>query len=129
MQDVIQNGTGVEGNTSSSLFGSLLNFSYKDYLRMFVLLRINGKEQDDMISRIADCIELNVKSGLKNYYGRSNTVKWHPAGYDFSMAKAYTYVEIQTRVKVKPLLLSQGVFSNGTPLDFWSYEYSNVSGY
>ncbi|MDD5923179.1 MAG: DUF5702 domain-containing protein [Clostridia bacterium] len=131
-------GSLVSGSTASSgsvgeqssFVGKLLNFSYKDYLRIFLFFNLQGNKEDEMLQRIDDVIELNVKGGLQEYYADIG-VSGHPAGQNFGMNNAFTYVQISSKIHVKPLLLSQKIFSSGLNgvFDMWSYDYSNVQGY
>lgn len=115
--------------TTSGKIANIFTFSYKDYLKLFVFLGLSGEDENAMLRRIADVIELNVDLGLKDYYDETGISKVE----NFSMSKAYTYVQISTDIHVKPLLLSQEIFMHSTgekgTVNFWSYQYENIAGY
>lgn len=114
---------------SSNIISKIVNFSYADYLRLFLILGLcDSSSAPGILSRIADVIELNINGALKDYY-KSEGITGHIVGKKFSMANAYTYVEMNAHIKVKPLLLSQTIFGDGSAIDFWGYDYSNAQGY
>ncbi len=129
---IVSPSSSYSGGTSeqSSFVNRLMNFSYKDYLRIFFFLNIQGKEEEKMLTRIGDVIELNTKGALKEYYAQIG-MTGHPAAEKFGLNNAYTYVEISANIHVKPLLLSQSIFagSTGSPIGMWSYKYTNAQGY
>ena len=119
-----------EDIVDSDSTGSVIDFSYKDYLRLFIFLEMTNNS-DKVIGRIADLIQINVRTGLKDYYEKSNIDPSNRSS--FEMKKAYTYVEIDSIVNIKPLLLSQDIFVKGigldNPMNLWSYKYQTVAGY
>lgn len=120
---------GGTSQTSSSKLANVFSFSYADYLKLFVFLELSGEDEAAMMRRIADVIELNVDSGLKDYYAQTGISQIE----GFSMSRAYTYVEVQAEIHVIPLLLSQDIFMKGIgekrKINFWSYRYENIAGY
>lgn len=120
---------GGKNQGSSSKLANVFSFSYEDYLKLFIFLELSGEGEAGIMRRIADVIELNVDSGLKDYYAQTGISQVQ----GFSMSKAYTYVEVQAEVHVIPLLLSQDIFMKGTgekrKINFWSYQYENIAGY
>ena len=86
-----------------------------------------------MIGRIGEVITINIKAdgGLSAYYASAG-LKGHPAKSTFTMDSAYTYVSVSAEVEVKPLLLSQEIFTKGAGLgtdSFWTYSYGTIAGY
>lgn len=122
---------GKESVISSASAGSVMSFSYKDYVRLFVFLELTTNSEK-AVSRISDLIQMNVRLGLKDYYGKGNTPSADSRSH-FEMKKAYTYVEVNAKVRTKPLLLSQKLFVRSldvdNPLNFWGYSYQTVAGY
>jgi len=102
-------GSEMLGNGSSGLRDTIISFSYKDYLRLFLLLKLIGGQRNDVLLRMADVIQLNVS--LR-----------HRMGSRFRMTEAYTYVEIDADLYTQPLFMSY-------PADFMKGKYHAVSGY
>jgi gas vesicle protein len=95
----------------SGINEKILMFSYKDYLRLFLLLKLCGRQKDEALLRIADVIQLNVSLN-------------HSRGDEFRLANAYTYAEIFAEIKVRSLL-----FSDRIDLLGGDSRYHAVSGY
>jgi uncharacterized protein YicC (UPF0701 family) len=124
------------GETSSST-DTIFKFSYKDYLRLFLFLKLTAGGSDDTMLRIADVIQLNLGSGMKEAaarYGRTGSPA-HAKGDQFRMNKAYSYVELKVNINVKALLMSNQIFVKGAndstkkPINYWEYEYKTIAGY
>lgn len=99
---------GQPGSGSSSV-ASLIKFGYKDYLMLFVFIKICSEENgDSTMRRLADLIEYNVKNADSSK-GASYT---HIKGADFSMKNAYTYVNINAEAKLKMLFLNMDFFNS-----------------
>ncbi|MBQ8815275.1 MAG: hypothetical protein IJZ85_12365 [Lachnospiraceae bacterium] len=125
----------VDGKSAdSSGMASMFTFGYQDYLRLFLFLELSGKNSNNVVKRIGDVITINIKTdgGLSAYYASAG-IDGHPAKSTFSMSKAYTYVSISADVEIKPLLLSQELFTKGADIDpsdsLWSYTYGTIAGY
>jgi hypothetical protein len=89
-------GTKNAGGETSSSTDTIFKFSYKDYLRLFLFLKLACGGSDGTMLRIADVIQLNLGSGMKEYavhYGRAGSPA-HAKGGQFRMNKAYSYVEL-----------------------------------
>lgn len=128
-------GITVDGSsTDSSGMAAVFTFGYQDYLRLFLFLQLSGSNSNNVIQRIGEVITINIKTdgGLSAYYAASG-ITAHPAKSTFSMSKAYTYVSVTADVSVKPLLLSQELFTKTTAFDgldsLWSYSYGTIAGY
>jgi uncharacterized protein YicC (UPF0701 family) len=132
----IQGGKTTSGETSSSI-DTIFKFSYKDYLRLFLFLKLVAGGSDGVMLRTADVIQLNLGSGMKEYsarYGRAGSPA-HAKGDQFRMNKAYSYVELNANINVKALLMSNQIFVKGAgvptrrPINYWAYEYHTIAGY
>ena len=77
------------------------------------------------VTRIGDVIQINVNEGLNAYEVE------HPKKGSFRMAEANTYLEINARIQVKPLLISQDWFEGwlGENMEYLSYDYHTIAGY
>ena len=113
------------GKTSSSALSSAFNMGYEDYLRVFLIIKLLSDESDMAITRIGDVIQINVNEGLNAYEVE------HPKKGSFRMAEANTYLEINARIQVKPLLISQDWFEGwlGENMEYLSYDYHTIAGY
>jgi uncharacterized protein YicC (UPF0701 family) len=130
-------GTKNTGGETSSSTDTIFKFSYKDYLRLFLFLKLACGGSDDTMLRIADVVQLNLGSGMKEYashYGRAGSPA-HAKGDQFRMNKAYSYVELKVNINVKALLMSNQIFVKGAsdstkkPINYWEYEYKTIAGY
>jgi uncharacterized protein YicC (UPF0701 family) len=130
-------GTKNAGGETSSSTDTVFKFSYKDYLRLFLFLKLACGGSDDTMLRIADVIQLNLGSAMKEYavhYGRAGSPA-HAKGGQFRMNKAYSYVELNVKINVKALLMSNQIFVKGAndatkkPINYWEYEYNTIAGY
>ena len=113
------------GKTSSSALSSAFNMGYEDYLRVFLIIKLLSDESDMAVTRIGDVIQINVNEGLNAYEVE------HPKKGNFRMAEANTYLEINARIQVKPLLISQDWFEGwlGEKIEYLSYDYHTIAGY
>ncbi|BBF41451.1 hypothetical protein lbkm_0125 [Lachnospiraceae bacterium KM106-2] len=128
--------TGKKAVSGKSSLGSLIEFNYKDYLRLFLFMRL-CTGQGSTVERIGDVIQVNCRNALKDYaqtIGASGELA-HPKGDAFRMKNAYTYLSIGARISTRLLLLNQPQvtkeYSYGNSLNFdrWSYDYSSFAGY
>ena len=113
----------VEDN---STMASLLAFSYKDYMRLFLMIAMitKGGEQS-VVLRIADCVQVNMCH-------RGGGEKLDSS--KFLMSEAAAYVEINATVIVKPTLLALPIFSDvqGNPATnsaWYTFDYHGIKGY
>lgn len=134
-----QNNQGIQVNgtdaTKNSSMADNFKFSYQDYLRIFLFLELSGDKSDAVMRRIADVIQVNLSTGMKDYgkekLGRDGNTAAHGKGADFRMNKAYTYVQLSAQITLDPLLLSQQLFQfrDQEDLGRWSYQFQTVKGY
>lgn len=101
------------GSVSAS---SLLTFSYTDYLRMFLFLKLSTNS-NAVMCRIADVIQMNVakRDGKPSY----------------KLSDRYTYVQLNVNVRYNTLFLSDDWFKNisGESKSGMDVEYYGVRGY
>lgn len=72
-----------------------ITFSYGDYMKLILFLKLLGSEAYNIYGRIADVVQVNMsKCVLKDS--------------DYALSKSQVYYSIQADVKVKPLMLSNG---------------------
>ncbi len=118
----------MSGEKTSSSLGTSFVMGYDDYIRVFLLIKLLGTQSDVVITRVADVIQVNINEGLNEY---ETTDYKHPVKGQFKMDKANTYMEIEAKVKVEPLLISQDWFENmsGGRIDYLKYDYSTIAGY
>lgn len=95
----------------AGIAGTILKFSYSDYMRLFLFLKLCGGEKEAVLTRIADVMQMNVSLS-------------HERGIGFRMAEAYTYLEISAAVQTKSLL-----FGDLFGLDGRDSIYHAVAGY
>lgn len=118
---------GKEGVAEKSdSVSNTIKFGYEEYLSLFMFLRLCAGQQDAIVRRIGDVIQINLASGITLKNG-----KQYDAQEDYQLSKAYTYVSLKAKVEVKPLLLSEKLFRGniGEHFKYFSYEYKNIAGY
>lgn len=110
--------------TNSSSFASILKFNYGDYLKMFVFLKLCVNDEE-VLARIGDVIQLNINEALGDS-GYS-----HPSKGNFLMSEAYTYVQIDAKVKLKTMFISLPFFTeySGEGGSHFTLDYKSVLGY
>lgn len=113
----------VEDN---STVASLLAFSYKDYMRLFLMIAMitKGGEQS-VVLRVADCVQVNMCH-------RGGGEKLDSS--KFLMSKAAAYVEVNATISVKPTFLALPIFSDleenpATNSDWYTFTYHGIKGY
>ncbi len=133
-------GVGDSGNTAKTFLAG-----YDDYLLLFLFLGICSDQHDAIVSRIGEVIGLNLRGaavdganqqGGMQAYRKALELEGDTVYKDggFQPGKAYTYVSIFCKVKLRPVLLSQKVIA-GDKLEevessnLWTYSYSTVAGY
>lgn len=122
--------TNVEmgGGKTSSALGSSFSLGYEDYIRIFLLVKLLGDDTNTVLTRVADVIQVNINQGLGDYEKKHYV---HPRKGSFKMQQANTYMEIDGRIKVKPLLISQDWFAGklGKKIEYLQYDYHTIAGY
>lgn len=127
----LDSGSDVKKNSG---VGEFFKFSYQDYLRLFLFLKLNS-DSDGVMLRIADMIQINMSQGMKQYGSEKldgdGSTSPHPKGSEFQMSNAYTYVTIGANIKLNPLLLSQDLFNftGDENSGAWTYYYQTTKGY
>lgn len=127
----LDSGSDVKKNSG---VGEFFKFSYQDYLRLFLFLKLNS-DSDGVMLRIADMIQVNMSQGMKEYGSEKldsdGSTSPHPKGSGFQMSNAYTYVTIGANIKLNPLLLSQHLFNftGEENSGAWTYYYQTTKGY
>lgn len=114
--------------SKSGLVSCSIEFSYDDYLQLFLLLRLcDSAKNDEIVTRVADVIQLNMSTGFQDDGG----VEFAAENSSFRMANAYTYVNLSTQIQVQPLLLDRKLFENelGQRIQYFSYQYQEIAGY
>ena len=101
---------------------SAVTFSYSDYMKLLLFLKLLGSEQYNIYGRLSDVIQTNMsKCVLKDD--------------DYSLSKSQVYYTITADVKVKPLMLDTSYvksFMGDAPnrMDNWNtISYSTTRGY
>ena len=99
-----------------------LTFSYSDYMKLILFLKLLGSESYNVYGRLADVIQTNMsKCVLKDE--------------EYSFSKSQVYYTINATVKVKPLMLDTSYvksFMGTAPdrMDSWNtITYSTTRGY
>ena len=115
----------VAGKTSNSpSLASAIKFNYGDYLQIFLFLKL-CVDDADVLSRIADVIQLNINQAL------TDSGYTHPKKGNFLMAEAYTYIQIEADVRLKTMFISLPFFTeyaeNGG--NYFKIKYKSVLGY
>lgn len=101
---------------------SVLTFSYSDYMKLILFLKLLGSESYNIYGRLSDVIQTNMsKCVLKDD--------------EYSLSKSQVYYTINATVKVKPLMLDTSYvksFMSDAPdkMDNWNtITYSTTRGY
>lgn len=99
-----------------------VTFSYSDYMKLFLFLKLLGSEQYNIYGRLSDVIQTNMSQCVL----KDNM---------YSLSKSQVYYTITADVKVKPLLLDTSYiksFMGDAPnrMDNWNtISYSTTRGY
>lgn len=94
---------------------------YSDYLTLFVVIDFGSDKSEDMTLRMAEVIQANMRK-LTN-----------DSGYD--MGKARTYFKIESKIRLKPLLIDISLFNqynsgyDSSNTDWCTYDVSMTRGY
>ena len=93
--------SGKNGNSASSA----LTMTYDEYLYAFMLIAIMGNE-DMMIARTGQLIQLNISSGMKDC-GKNES--------GFDLTKSYTMIMVQSSIEVEATFM--GIFTPHSSTD------------
>lgn len=101
---------------------SVVTFSYGDYMKLFLFIKLLGSEAYNIYGRTADVVQTNMsKCVLKND--------------SYVLSKSQVYYTINTTVKVKPLMLDSSYVNSFMPnssarMESWNkIEYQAIRGY
>ena len=101
---------------------SAITFSYSDYMKLILFLKLLGSEAYNIYGRIADVVQTNMsKCVLKDDA--------------YSLSKSQVYYSITANLKVRPLMLDTGYVLSFIPdaaqkMDSWnSISYETIRGY
>ncbi len=117
--------------TSSASAG--ITLTYKEYLKIFVLLSSFRSEQEDaMLTRVGNLIQVNMTNGTSDYSGTKHFIK----DTSFNLSNKYSYVKLDAEVGVKTNFLSIPFSKSQNKFDlsklgsgFQTIEFHGVSGY
>lgn len=113
----------------SSALKTMLAFGYKDYLKLFMFIKLEGNS-DMQLKRIADLIQINIDSATSDkspLYRVKTTSSPH-----FRMAKANTYVEIEAKLGLKTMFMNIPFVTSNVKKSGVGYlpiNYKSVLGY
>lgn len=101
----------IEAGDSTGL-ASMLDFRYSDYLRLFLMVKLYNNEEGVLL-RIADVIQSNT---------------------DIQLSERAAYVQLDTQLMVKPLLITLPIFGNiienpDTNSNWYLIEEKGLRGY
>ena len=82
-------------STKAGSYKELISFSYSDYLRLFLFVKLVLQEEDVLL-RVSDIIQLNINNSEELSHKKKG---------EFSMNNAYTYVELEAEIRLDPLLV------------------------
>ena len=110
--------------SNNSSLASIIKFNYGDYLKMFVFLKL-CVDDADVLSRIADVIQLNINQAL------TDSGYTHPVKGSFLMSEAYTYIQIDAKVKLKTMFISLPFFTEYSEKggSYFTIDYKSALGY
>ena len=120
MDGVFGSGSGSKEAKDSTGLASLLNFSYKDYLRLFLMIGLCTGGEEGVILRTSDVIQANMGKITNNN--------------NYALENAAAYVRIKATIQVKPTMLALPLFANVennpyTNTGWYTIEYKSVRGY
>lgn len=103
-----------------------LTMTYKEYLKLFIcIFSLNENKMDEMMTRVAEVIQLNLSSGA-DLDVAGKTVEKDQA---FKLEECYTLVEVNSSVSVDTIVLGKitgFIESQGTSV---SIDYYGMLGY
>lgn len=108
---------------TTSVLTSLLSWQYSDYMNLFLLIATLANEEKVLL-RTADVIQANMQH-INNKAGISDV---------FLMEKANTYLKVEAKVQVKPLMLALPIVQETTKnklsgVNWYTISYSATKGY
>lgn len=108
--------SGVGSDSSTMSKNSLLSFSYKQYMEMFLFLKL-CTDSDNVMLRIADVIQLNMAKQTNNS--------------TYQLSSLYTYIQLNATVILDTMFISNTWFSNiaGGSLSEMEIQYTGIRGY
>ena len=115
--------TGFAQKGSTSVLTSLLSWQYSDYMNLFLLIATLANEEKVLL-RTADVIQANMQH-INNKAGITDV---------FLMEKANTYLKVEAKVQVKPLMLALPMIQETTKnklsgVNWYTISYSATKGY
>ena len=127
-------GNSLSGGKNSESLSSIIKLGYRDYLMLFAFIEIcTPTGSDNVLTRIADVIQLNMQNASEN-----STFN-HKKGSEFLMKNAYTYVGVESRIKLDMLFIDMDLFRRTfddetgnfetTLSKYGVIEYSGLQGY
>lgn len=113
-------GSGAKESKDSTGLASLLNFSYKDYLRLFLMIGLCAGGEEGIILRTSDVIQANMGKITSNE--------------NYALANSSAYVEIKATIQVKPTMLALPLFADvknnpTTNTGWYTIQYKSIKGY
>jgi hypothetical protein len=113
---------GTTSVSSSTGLASMLKFSYLDYLRVFLFMKLAGDGGDGgpVIERIGDLIEINM-AAQDGYSG-------------YKISNSYTYIQFRATAVYKPTFISQEklvrkIQEGASVIERYTVNYSSILGY
>ena len=101
---------------------AVLTFSYSDYMKLILFLKLLGSESYNIYGRLSDVIQTNMSKCVLN-------------DDEYSFSKSQVYYTINATVKVKPLMLDTSYVKSfmsdaSDKMDNWNtITYSTTRGY
>lgn len=108
---------------TTSVLSSILSWQYSDYMNLFLLIATLANEEKVLL-RTADVIQANMQH-INKKAGISDV---------FLMEKANTYLKVEAKVQVKPLMLALPMVQETTKnkltgVNWYTITYSATKGY
>lgn len=139
------------GKGTTNVMSSLLSWSYSDYLTLFLLVA-TLTDLDAVLLRTADVVELNMQhmngeyasitttetKTVSRFFGLWKTQKevttTEANQAAFKLKNSYTYLSINAKIEVKPLLMALPFMENTTNsqltgTEWYEIEYKGTLGY
>ena len=117
---------------NTNVTASLYSFQYSDYLQVFLVIALMIN-QEGVLLRTADVIQTNAGLAKNGETQLSELNSDNPTGYQ--LEKAYTYVELEATIEVKPLfmnlpfVLDQSTDEIKNNKNWYTIKYRGVQGY
>lgn len=118
-----QSSTSFAQKGTTSVLSSILSWQYSDYMNLFLLIATLANEEKVLL-RTADVIQANMQH-INKKAGISDV---------FLMEKANTYLKVEAKVQVKPLMLALPMIQETTKnqlsgVNWYTISYSATKGY